>query len=110
MWDAGWTVRYDADLIARHPTTVDSRHDDFFRYNARNRVWVARRNLPAAVLALYLLTWITITHVRHVREPHALRAWWGGFAEGWRTPCGTRQPMHWRTVFRLTRLGQPPII
>ena len=30
--------------------------------------------------------------------------------EGWTTPCGPRRPMRWRTVWRLTRLGRPPVI
>ena len=36
--------------------------------------------------------------------------WFGGFAGGWRTPCGPRRPMRWRTVWRLTRLGRPPVV
>ena len=39
-----------------------------------------------------------------------LVAWFGGFREGWSTPCGPRRPMKWRTVWRLTRLGRPPVI
>ncbi|MGY4966456.1 glycosyltransferase family 2 protein, partial [Streptomyces sp. 900105245] len=34
----------------------------------------------------------------------------GGFVEGLREPAGERRPMRWRTVWRLTRLGRPPVI
>ncbi|MGW9602039.1 glycosyltransferase family 2 protein [Streptomyces albidoflavus] len=45
-----------------------------------------------------------------LRSPSALRAWWGGFFEGLRTPCGPRGPVAWRTVWRMTRLGRPPVV
>ncbi|WP_107081485.1 glycosyltransferase family 2 protein [Streptomyces sp. KE1] len=45
-----------------------------------------------------------------LRSPSALKAWWGGFFEGLRTPCGPRGPMAWRTVWRMTRLGRPPVV
>ncbi|NEB70713.1 glycosyltransferase family 2 protein, partial [Streptomyces fulvissimus] len=40
----------------------------------------------------------------------ALKAWFGGFKEGWTSSAGPRRPMRWRTVWRLTRLGRPPVI
>ncbi|MEV0375409.1 glycosyltransferase family 2 protein, partial [Streptomyces sp. NPDC050636] len=58
---------------------------------------------------LYLGTWALLTAARN-RSAAGLRAWAGGFAEGVRTPCGRRKPMRWRTVWRMTRLGRPPII
>jgi L-fucose isomerase-like protein len=45
-----------------------------------------------------------------IRSPTGLRAWAAGFLEGVRTPCGDRQPMRWSTVWRMTRLGRPPIV
>jgi GT2 family glycosyltransferase len=108
--DAGWDVRYAADLVMRHPSTSPARHAIFYRLNARNRVWVARRNLPVALIPVYLMSWTALTAVRLIRRPGALRVWLAGFVEGWRTDPGDRRPMHWRTVWRLTRLGQPPVI
>lgn len=29
---------------------------------------------------------------------------------GMRTDCGGRRPMRWRTVWRMSRLGRPPIV
>jgi GT2 family glycosyltransferase len=111
LWDAGWEVRYTADLVARHPRTAATRHGDlFYRLNARNRVWVARRNLPAPLIPLYLLLRAVLTLARLVRDPAAVRVWLAGFVEGWRSDPGPRRPMRWRTVTRLTRLGQPPVV
>ncbi|MEV1044139.1 glycosyltransferase [Streptomyces sp. NPDC049916] len=107
--DAGWMIDYRSDLVLHHPTTAPSRHAVYHRMVARNRVWLARRNLPAPLVPLYLAVWLLLTLVRLPSRP-ALRAWLGGFREGWRTPCGPRRPMKWRTVWRLTRLGRPPVI
>lgn len=107
--DAGWSIDYRADIVLHHPTTSPARHAAYFHNVARNRVWLARRNLPVPLVPLYLCTWILLTLAR--RPPReARKAWWGGFREGRRTPCGERRPMRWRTVWRLTRLGRPPVI
>ncbi|MFD5116447.1 glycosyltransferase family 2 protein [Streptomyces sp. NPDC058220] len=107
--DAGWMIDYRADMVLNHPTMPPSRHAVYHRMVARNRVWLARRNLPAPVVPLYLGVWLLLTLVRRPSVP-ALKAWLGGFREGWATPCGPRRPMKWRTVWRLTRLGRPPVI
>ena len=39
-----------------------------------------------------------------------LRTWFAGFWEGVTSDPGLRRPMSWRTVVRLARLGQPPLI
>jgi GT2 family glycosyltransferase len=110
LWDARWEVWYATQLVARHPTTAATRHGDvFYRLNARNRVWVARRNLPAALIAPYLLLRAATTLARMTRQPRAVLVWLAGFVEGWRTDAGPRRPMRWATVWRLTRLGQPPV-
>ena len=107
--DAGWEIEYRADILLHHPKTAPSRHAVYNRNIARNRVWLARRNLPALLVPVYLGTWILLTLARRP-SGEALRAWFGGFAEGWRTPCGPRRPMRWGTVWRMTRLGRPPVI
>lgn len=107
--DAGWMIDYRADMVLNHPTTAPSRHAVYHRMVARNRVWLARRNLPAPLAPAYLGVWLLLTLLRKPSGP-ALKAWFGGFREGWSTPCGTRRPMRWRTVWRLTRLGRPPVI
>lgn len=107
--DAGWMIDYRADMVLHHPTTAPSRHAVYHRMVARNRVWLARRNLPALLVPVYLGVWLLLTLARRPSGP-ALKAWLGGFKEGWTTPCGPRRPMKWRTVWRLTRLGRPPVI
>ncbi|WTU21469.1 glycosyltransferase [Streptomyces sp. NBC_00073] len=107
--DAGWLIDYRADMVLLHPTTAPSRHAVYHRMVARNRVWLARRNLPAPLVPVYLGVWLLLTLLRRPSAP-ALKAWFGGFKEGWTTPCGPRRPMKWRTVWRLTRLGRPPVI
>ncbi|MFD7425981.1 glycosyltransferase family 2 protein [Streptomyces sp. NPDC091387] len=107
--DAGWLIDYRADMVLNHPTTAPSRHAVYHRMVARNRVWLARRNLPAPLVPVYLGVWLLLTLLRRPSGP-ALKAWFGGFREGWSKPCGPRRPMKWRTVWRLTRLGRPPVI
>lgn len=107
--DAGWDICYEPDLVLQHPRTPPDRHAVHYRLTARNRVWLARRRLPAVLVPAYLGVWIAITLAR-THSTAALRAWAAGFCEGIRTPCGPRQPMQWRTVWRMTRLGRPPVI
>ncbi|MFD2082083.1 glycosyltransferase family 2 protein [Actinopolymorpha cephalotaxi] len=107
--DAGWRIRYDADCVLCHPATSPARHSAYFRLNARNRVWLAKRNLPKPVAAAYLATWVALTLAR-TRTISGLSAWSSGLLEGLRTPCGRRKPIAWRTVWRMTRLGRPPLV
>ncbi|MDC7339148.1 glycosyltransferase family 2 protein [Streptomyces lydicus] len=107
--DDGWRIRYEPDLVLQHPYTSPTRHAVYHRMVARNRVWLAKRHLPAVLVPLYLGVWAVLTAVRS-RSAAGLRAWAAGFAEGVRTPCGRRRPIRWRTVWRMTRLGRPPII
>jgi hypothetical protein len=72
-------------------------------------VWLARRNLPAPLVPVYLATWVVLTCARVRRGPE-LRAWFRGFLEGVRSPSGERRPMRWATVVRMARLGRPPVI
>ncbi|MGY1708102.1 glycosyltransferase family 2 protein [Geodermatophilus sp. SYSU D00758] len=110
VWDAGAGVRYAGDLAATHPVTATTRHADFFRLNARNRVWLARRNLPWVLGVPYVLTWTALQVVRSARTPGTLRPWFGGWWEGWRTPPGPRRPLRWRTVACMARHGRPPVV
>ncbi|MFI0778970.1 glycosyltransferase family 2 protein [Streptomyces sp. NPDC021212] len=107
--DAGWKVLYAPELLLQHPRTSPARHAVYHRMTARNRVWLARRHLPLPLVPVYLGNWTLLTLAR-TRALDGLRAWAGGFLEGVRTPCGDRRPMRWRTVWRMTRLGRPPVI
>lgn len=107
--DAGWDVLYEPQLLLQHPKTSPARHAVYYRMTARNRVWLAKRRLPAVLVPLYLANWTALTLAR-TRSLGGLRAWFGGFAEGVRTPCPPRAPMRWKTVWRMTRLGRPPVV
>ncbi|MFJ5926466.1 glycosyltransferase family 2 protein [Kitasatospora sp. NPDC092948] len=107
--DDGWDILYEPELILQHPATAAARHANFYRFTARNRVWLTRRRLPLLLIPVSLGLRILLTMAR-LRSTSGLKAWWGGFFEGWRTPCGPRRPMSWRTVWRMTRLGRPPLI
>ncbi|MFI2734769.1 glycosyltransferase family 2 protein [Streptomyces sp. NPDC018711] len=107
--DAGWKVIYEPKLLLQHPKTSPARHAVYYRMTARNRVWLAKRNLPALLVPVYLGVWTLLTLAR-TRSLPGLRAWFGGFAEGVRRSCGPRTPMRWTTVLHMTRLGRPPVI
>jgi GT2 family glycosyltransferase len=107
--DAGWRIVYEPALVLQHPRTSPTRHAVFYRMVARNRVWLAKRHLPAALVPVYLGVWLLLTLAR-TRSATGLRAWFAGFAEGVRRPCGPRRPIRWRTAARMTRLGRPPAI
>ncbi|KAF4406099.1 glycosyltransferase family 2 protein [Streptomyces lycii] len=107
--DAGWRIQYEPELVLQHPRTSPTRHAVFYRMVSRNRVWLAKRHLPAPLVPAYLGVWLLLTVVR-TRSAAGLRAWFGGFAEGVRSSCGERRPMRWATVWRMTRLGRPPIV
>ncbi|MFD0020563.1 glycosyltransferase family 2 protein [Streptomyces sp. NPDC058382] len=107
--DGGWKILYEPELVLQHPRTSPARHPAYYRFTARNRVWLARRRLPVPLIPVYLGVWILLAMAR-MRSAAGARAWWGGFAEGLRTPCGPRGAMKWRTVWRMTRLGRPPVL
>jgi GT2 family glycosyltransferase len=110
VWDQGKRAWYAGELIANHPAIEPTRHSYYYRLNARNRVWLARRNLPAVLIPLYVGSWTAIQVLRWAKNPQALRAWFGGWREGWRSDPGERRPLRWRTVARMTAAGRPPIV
>ncbi|MFE0640081.1 glycosyltransferase family 2 protein [Streptomyces sp. NPDC058877] len=107
--DAGWKVLYAPELLLQHPKTSPARHAVYYRMTARNRVWLAKRNLPAPLVPVYLGVWTLLT-VARTRSLPGLKAWFGGFVEGLRRSAGPRTPMRWTTVLHMTRLGRPPVI
>ncbi|MFJ6380096.1 glycosyltransferase family 2 protein [Kitasatospora sp. NPDC092039] len=109
LWDLGKIGWYAADVEVHHPATNPARHGPFYRMVARNRVWVAYRRLPLVLVPVYLAAWTLISAYRF-RSTGQLGVWFKGLAEGLRGGHGERRPMSWRTVWRLTRAGRPPII
>jgi hypothetical protein len=105
----GYRLEYDAAARMCHHALPNARHAAFYRLDGRNRVLLARRNLPWPLAAVYLLDWFALTVLRE-RSVTVLRAWLSGFAEGWRMDPGWRRPMTVRTTWRMIRAGRPPII
>jgi hypothetical protein len=106
--DRGWTIRYLPRATVFHPRTEIGRHADGWRMTGRNRVWIARRTLPWPVAAVHVLAWLGLGLIRAPgREGRMayLRGWWSG----WYQPV-ERRPIGWRTVWRLARLGRPPVL
>lgn len=110
VWNQDRRAWYAGNLVANHPYVHPTRHSDYYRLNARNRVWLARRNLPAVLMPLYVGAWAMISVLRWWRTPQTLRTWFRGVGEGMRNRPGGRVRLRWRTVWRMTRSGRPPII
>lgn len=93
--DAGWSIDYRADIVLQHPRTDPARHAAYYRMTARNRVWLAKRHLPAPLLPVYLASWIAYTLLR--RPPmDGLEAWWGGCRARRSGRCGGARCAAWR--------------
>ncbi len=109
VWDGGYHVRYDGELEVHHPAVPPTRHAEFYRFQARNRIWLARRNLPVPVGLAYVAAWTVIGGFR-LRGREAWRETLRGYRLGLDQPGGERRPMRWRTVWRMTRAGRPPVL
>lgn len=107
LMDAGWGIWYAADVTVFHPHSSPTRHPEAEWRTARNRVWLAHRSLPVPLAITYLVNWFLVTSLR---SPRSWRTTLGGYRDGWRTRIGPRRPIRWRTVWRLTRLGRPPVL
>jgi GT2 family glycosyltransferase len=111
LLDAGWNIDYLADVRVVHPRTEISRHAEGWRLTGRNRVWIARRSLPWAIAVVHTWLWLLLGLVRcgSASRRSYLSGWWSGWRTDW--PSGvSRRPIGWATVWRLTRLGRPPVV
>jgi GT2 family glycosyltransferase len=109
VWDSGHRVRYVGDVVVHHPAVAPQRHAEFHCYTSRNRVLLARRHLPVPVGAAYLAVWAVLTLAR-ARSGEARVQSLRGFREGFRAPSEGRHTLRWRTIWRMTRAGRPPVI
>ncbi len=110
--DAGWQIHYLADVEVFHPRTEIGRHEHGWRLTGRNRVWIVRRTLPWPVAITHVAIWLVLGVVR-APDAACRRSYVSGWWEGWRTRWAdgsSRRPITWRAVWRLTRLGRPPLI
>ena len=109
VWDNGFIPWYAGDIDVYHPVINPLRHEEFYRMNARNRVWLARRNLPVVLEPIYVGSWAALTMLR-VRDSGARKAWIAGMREGITVRPRGRKTMKWKTVWAMTKAGRPPVI
>ncbi|MFD3833986.1 glycosyltransferase family 2 protein, partial [Streptomyces sp. NPDC058621] len=57
--DTGWGIDYRADLVLTHPRTEAARHTVYYRNTGRNRVWLAKRHLPAVLVPVAVYTLVS---------------------------------------------------
>jgi GT2 family glycosyltransferase len=108
--DTGKRVVYAGDIAAMHPVYRTAPHDYSAYHGARNRVWLARRHLPAPLGVLYVLGFVARTLPLLVRSRARIADAARGYRDGLRGPCGPRKPLHVKTLWRMTKAGRPPLI
>jgi GT2 family glycosyltransferase len=102
---AGWDVWFEPEAVVHHPATALGRHTSGCRMSSRNRVLVARRQLPAVLWPFYVGSGLVRSLVQGC-PGEAL----AGIREGFRWTPVQRHPLGWAGVARLTRLGRPPVV
>lgn len=114
VWDAGYSVWYMGELAVAHPVIDPRRHDEYFYMNARNRVWLARRNLPWPLNWAYVGSWTLIQYLKWANKPKQLKPWMKGWRDGWKlNPWGEDELPHklsGRGLLRMSRHGRPPVV
>lgn len=109
VWNVGYVPWYAGDIEVYHPVINPLRHTEFYRMQARNRVWLARRNLPLVIEPLYVGSWTVLTLAR-TKDREGRKAFIDGLREGMKNSPKDRTPMKWSTVWKLTKAGRPPVI
>lgn len=114
VWDAGYKVWYMGDLTVAHPVIDPKRHAEYFYMNARNRVWLARRNLPWPLNWAYVGSWTLVQTARWARTPEQLRPWFRGWRDGWADDPWAADEEHrklsGRGLLAMSIAGRPPIV
>lgn len=111
VWNTGKRVWYAGDLSVHHEVSSPTRHKEYYRLNARNRVWLAKRNLPWLLIIPYVLTWTGVQLIRSIRTGgKGLGSWLQGWFTGWFTSAGERSALSWKCVFTMAKYGRFPII
>ena len=103
-----YSIRYEADISVYHPHTEISRHADGWWRTGRNRVLIARRNLPAPIMAAHTVAWLVIGTLR-APGGDCRRRYIAGWFGAWRLAVD-RDPLSCSTLRRLGQLGRFPII
>jgi GT2 family glycosyltransferase len=110
VMDGGRRVLYAGDVAVRHPVYATAPHEYSAYHGARNRVWLARRNLPLPLAVLYVLGFVARTLPLIARSRLRLADAARGYRDGLRQPCGPRRPLRAGTLWRMVKAGRPPVI
>jgi GT2 family glycosyltransferase len=114
VWDAGYQVWYAGDLRVAHPVMDPKRHDEYYYMNARNRVWLARRNLPFPFSWAYVGSWTAVQCLRWAKHPDQLRTWFSGWRDGWRqdpwSDTEEQRKLSGRGLLAMSVHGRPPVV
>ena len=109
VYNHGYIAWYAADITVKHPVINPTRHSEFYRLNARNRVWLAKRNLPFPISFIYVSVWTAISLIR-MRSMSALISWTRGFFNGITLNAGNGKKLSWQAISALRKAGRIPII
>ena len=74
LMDRGYRLEMTQRRMCHH-TLPNARHATFRRRDGRNRVLLARRNLPWPFAVAYLADWMALTVARERAKPGHLRPW-----------------------------------
>ena len=108
LHDSGSNVRFLADVTVTHPAVVIGRHERGWWFTGRNRVMIARRNLPWAVATVHMAFWLVVG-VTRAPDWGCRRSYLVGFGHGMRVSV-PRRPIGMRTLITLARRGRPPLV
>jgi GT2 family glycosyltransferase len=108
VMDAGYRVHYAGDVVANHPAPAKPPQRHYY-LASRNRVWLARRHLPWPIAVLHCVVWFVLSLVMW-HDVSATRDAVRGYRDGIRRSPGPRRTLRWRTIWRMTRIGRPPVI
>lgn len=108
LHDRSWAILYLADVLVQHPRLPISRHEEGWNRTGRNRVLVARRNLPWGVHLTHAFLWLLLG-VARAPEWRSRAAYAQGWRHGWSIEAA-RRPISWSAIWRLTKVGRPPVL
>jgi GT2 family glycosyltransferase len=106
--DQGGSICYLADEVAFHPRTPIGRHAEGWWYTGRNRVWIARRNLPWPIAIVHVTVWLVLGVVR-APGSRCRRQYVRGWFDGWRRADIRRRPIGRHAIAHLARAGRLPL-
>lgn len=105
LMHARWRLVYDPAITIEHRPSSQGRSvaPRVPALRLRNRLVLARRYLPWPVAAVHVMAWGVRT-LGEARAGHGLRPWLASWRDGVREPV-RREPLAWRELVRIHRLG-----